>query len=276
MNRLPFFARGAQGERDFRWRGGDVSRLEALADAVFALSLTLIVVSLRVPDTFAELVEDFRQLPVFAACFAILIWIWHCHFQFHRRYGLEDPITIALNAALLFTVLAYIYPGRFMFSMLWNGMFLRRGLFVLDELGNPVERVDLPAGVDPATLPDAERYQALMSVDANTHLMLLYGIGFATVFGLLALMTFRAYRMRERLELDERELAITRGTIRAHLITVGVALASCSLSLLGGGWNFFAGISYALLGPLHAWSGVRLGRTVDRIRPAAEPDAGPA
>jgi uncharacterized membrane protein len=98
MLRRPFFARDAQGERDFRWRGGDVSRLEGLTDAVFALSLTLIVVSLRVPSTFAELLEDFRQLPVFAATFAILYWIWHCHYQFHRRYGLEDSGTIWLNA----------------------------------------------------------------------------------------------------------------------------------------------------------------------------------
>jgi len=37
---------GQAGETDFRWRGGGVSRIEALSDAVFALALTLIVVSL--------------------------------------------------------------------------------------------------------------------------------------------------------------------------------------------------------------------------------------
>ena len=274
MNRLPFFARGAQGERDFRWRGGDVSRLEALADAVFALSLALIVVSLRVPDTFAELVEDFRQLPVFAACFAILVWIWHSHFQFHRRYGLEDPLTIALNAALLFTVLVYIYPLRFLFGMLWNGLVLGRGPYVLDALGQPVPRTDLPAGVDPTTLPPAERYQRLFEGD-TTSLMLLYGLGFATVFGLLALMNYRALRMRARLELDAREVLLTRGTIVSHLLTVAVAVASCGLALLGGFWNFYAGILYAAIGPLQGLLGWRLGRAVERLRPVVEADAAP-
>jgi len=275
MNRLPFFARGAQGERDFRWRGGDVSRLEALADAVFALSLTLIVVSLRVPDTFAELVEDFRQLPVFAACFAILIWIWHSHFQFHRRYGLEDPLTIALNAGLLFTVLAYIYPLRFLFSMIWNAMVLGRGPYVLDELGRPVERADLPAGADADALPARDRYELLFQGD-TTLLMLLYGVGFATVFGLLALMTHRAWRMRSRLELDARERALTRGTVRAHLITVGVAAVSCGLALAGGDMNFYAGILYASLGPLQAWNGWRMGKAVVALRPDLEVDDAPS
>ena len=40
--RVPF-------EKNFRWRGGQVSRIEAFADAVFALSLTLLVVSADVP-----------------------------------------------------------------------------------------------------------------------------------------------------------------------------------------------------------------------------------
>lgn len=270
MNRLPFFARGAQGERHFRWRGGGVSRLESLADVVFALSLALIVVSLRVPDTFAELVEDFRQLPVFAACFAILIWIWHCHYQFHRRYGLEDPLTIALNAALLFTVLVYIYPLRFLFSMLWNSMALRRGPFVLDELGHRVERADLPADVA-VVLPDGERYQALFDGASTTPLMLLYGLGFATVFGLLALMTYRAWRIRARLELDEREVVITRCTIRAHLISVGVAACSCAIALQGGEWNAPAGMLYASLGPLHGWNGWRMGVALEALQPAGEP-----
>ena len=35
----------------FRWRGHEVSRIEALNDAVFAFAITLLVVSLEVPKT---------------------------------------------------------------------------------------------------------------------------------------------------------------------------------------------------------------------------------
>lgn len=135
MFRRHLHARHAQGERDFRWRGGDVSRLEGLTDAVFALAMTLLVVSLEVPKSFAQLAEAFYQAPVFLACFAILFYCWHAHFQFHRRYGMEDPLTLFYNAILLFLVALYVYPLKFLFTFLWNAFVLRRGPWVLDEFG---------------------------------------------------------------------------------------------------------------------------------------------
>ena len=43
-----------QHEKDFRWRGGEIARIEGLSDAVFAFCITLLVVSLEAPKTFAE------------------------------------------------------------------------------------------------------------------------------------------------------------------------------------------------------------------------------
>ena len=48
MLRDHIIPRVLRGERDFHWRGGDVSRLEGLSDGVFALALALLVcVALR-------------------------------------------------------------------------------------------------------------------------------------------------------------------------------------------------------------------------------------
>lgn len=44
-------------DKRFRWRSHDVSRIEGLSDAVFGFAVTLLVVSLEVPKTFAELME---------------------------------------------------------------------------------------------------------------------------------------------------------------------------------------------------------------------------
>ena len=60
-------------ERHFRWRGGEVSRIEGLSDAVFALSLTLLVVALEVPKTSAELIAVFWQFPAFILCFVYFL-----------------------------------------------------------------------------------------------------------------------------------------------------------------------------------------------------------
>ena len=40
-----------RGDKNFTtWRGGDVSRLESLTDAVFAIAITLLIVAHDVPN----------------------------------------------------------------------------------------------------------------------------------------------------------------------------------------------------------------------------------
>src|SRR5215212_3401132 len=110
-------ARRGVGEESFRWRGEDVSRIEAFTDAVFAFAVTLLVVSLEVPRTFEELLATMRGFFAFAICFALLLSVWYEHYKFFRRYGLRDVPTIWLNSALLFLVLFYVYPLKFLFTL---------------------------------------------------------------------------------------------------------------------------------------------------------------
>src|SRR5437762_13502483 len=104
----------------FRWRGGDVSRLEGFSDAVFGFALTLLVVSMEVPHTFDELANAMRGFGGFAVCFILLSFVWHDHYIFFRQYGLDDTVTRLLNLALLFVVMFYVYPLKFLFSLLVN------------------------------------------------------------------------------------------------------------------------------------------------------------
>jgi uncharacterized membrane protein len=88
----------------FRIRSREVSRLEGLSDAVFGFAITLLVVSLEVPNTYEELRNLMRGFVAFGASFAVLIMIWYEHYKFFRRYGLEDLWIITLNSMLLFVV----------------------------------------------------------------------------------------------------------------------------------------------------------------------------
>lgn len=72
---------GFGADRGFRWRGGEISRLEGLSDAVFAFAVTLLVVSLEVPETFNELLRVLRGFFAFAVCFSILFWVWETTVQ---------------------------------------------------------------------------------------------------------------------------------------------------------------------------------------------------
>jgi hypothetical protein len=72
------------GEEGFSWRGEDVLRIEGLADAVFGFALTLLVVSLEVPNTFDELLATMRGFFAFAISGWLLYTVWFDHYMFFR------------------------------------------------------------------------------------------------------------------------------------------------------------------------------------------------
>jgi uncharacterized membrane protein len=210
-------------------RGEGTSRIEAFSDGVFAFALTLLVVSLEVPRSYDDLRETMLGFPAFGACFAILIWIWVEHYRFFRRFQIADAVTIFLNSVLLFLVLFYVYPLKFMFTFLARAMF----------------------GLGPARDQQA---LAGMTFERSAELLLIYGLGFVAVFSVLALLYWRAYATADVLELsavDRREAWLG---IRTHLLSVGVGMLSVLLTLtLPGRLVGMAGFAYASLGPLHAW-----------------------
>ena len=106
----------------FRMRGRDVTRLESFSDAVFGFALTLLVVSLEVPKSFADLIAAMKDFPAFAVCFAMLAMLWNSHYRFCRRYGLDDGTTRFFTCVLLFIVLLYVYPLKFLFNLSVNDM----------------------------------------------------------------------------------------------------------------------------------------------------------
>ena len=234
MLRERLVRRRAGEEEGFSWRGEDVSRLEGFSDAVFAFAVTLLVVSLEVPQTFDELLAAMRGFFAFAVCFALLFSVWHDHYRFFRRYGLRDNFTVYLNAALLFIVLFYVYPLKFVFTML------------VDQLLGFGEKVRLPNGsvteaIEPAQWP---------------LLMVIYGAGFVAVQLVFVLLYLRAYSLRGALGLDAHELSITREEIQSSLLNALIGLASVAIAVIGGqeavGW---AGFIYLLIFPLQVIHG---------------------
>lgn len=221
-------ASGVGASPGFRWRGGEVSRLEGFTDAVFAFAVTLLVVSLEVPQTYDELMAAMRGFFAFAVCFAVLVSIWHEHYVFFRRYGLRDGATVWLNAALLFVVLFYVYPLKFLFTLVINQLLLR-----------------LPAPVE-ATIHAGQ---------ART-LFIIYGAGVIAVFGMLALLYAHALRRRGELELDRIELFDTRSSFARNLLAAGVGAVSIAIALtVPSRMIGLAGYAYFLFGPVFAVHG---------------------
>ena len=215
------------GRVKFRLRGREVSRVEAFSDVVFGFALTLIVVSLEVPTSYDELIRTMRGLPAFAICFAILTWVWHVHYTFFRRYALTDEITVALNTALLFIVLFYIYPMKYMFS------------FVTGQIRGSMD---------------------------GRNLMIIYGLGFVGIFTLYLLMYIHAWRKREELDLNRVEIFDTVTSIWMYGSYIVIGLISCAMAFLNSqrmvAW---AGLIYWLIGPVSGVIGWRRGNARLRV-----------
>jgi len=239
MIRQHLFDRRAPADPMFRWRGGEVSRVEALSDAVFAFALTLLVVSLAVPGTFDDLTHTIRSFPAFAVCFALLINVWYYHYKFFRRYGLEDFPTIVLNGVFLFVVLFYVYPLKFVFGLLIDPLF----------------------GVTSAAVAGAPVHPGQLRT-----MMLFFSAGFMAISSLLILLHLRAWQLRSALELDELERAMTLHSMVTQGVTLGVATTSLGLAALGGGLLAWSGLIYFLMAPLHTLWGWYAGRRAKSIR----------
>jgi len=163
------------GSGAFRWRSHEISRIKGLSDAVFGFAITLLVVSLEVPKTFNELLEAMRGFGAFAICFTLLFTVWYNQYKFFRRYGLRDTVTVVLNGALLFVVLFYVYPLKFLFSSL------------VERLTGGPGQVLLPGG----------HIEAVIEPGQVGTLMLIFGVGYFAVFGVFVLLYLRAYRKRK-------------------------------------------------------------------------------
>ncbi|MGA2743700.1 MAG: TMEM175 family protein [Candidatus Sulfotelmatobacter sp.] len=223
--------RGLLPERYFRWRGGEITRLEAFCDVVFGFALTLLVVSLEVPRNYAEMMAAMRGFLPFAVCFAQLVMIWLAHYRFSRRFGLEDPYTVFLNIVLLFLVLFYVYPLKFVFTLVFSQL-----------TGSDIAR-----GIG--------WHEAAV-------LMRIYAAGFTAVFALFALMYFHAYKLRAVLELNPIEVMLTQHSLQENVIMAVVGAVSFALSYESPG---LAGWWYFVLGPVLGIHGAIYGKRVRRL-----------
>lgn len=227
MIREPLLTRGAGLKRHFRLRGVEISRLEGFSDAVFAFSMTLLVVSLEAPRTFHELLGSVRALPAFGVCFFLLMDIWFEHYTFFRRYGIEDGFVKGMNTALLFVVLFFVYPLKFLFSLLLGQIFNAEAL-----------EHSVPAG------------QTIITREDWPTLMVIYAIGAIAVFTIFTLLHWHAYKRREDLELNELEVFDTRSSINHNIVMLAVPLVSLLIAVFGRPeYIAFSGWAYFLYGP---------------------------
>ena len=170
----------------------------------------------------------------FAICFVILILVWWEHFRFFRRFGLHDMGTILINSTLLFMVLFYVYPLKFLFTLI--------------------------AG----QLASTPGHDAVFSnVMQSRELMIVYGLGSAGIYFCFAALYLNAWRQRVLLRLSPLETTLTLIYFWGVFGIACIGLLCCLIARLlppeatgNAGWFFF------LIGPWMTIHGMMSGRYI--------------
>ena len=140
---------------------------------------------------------------------------------------------------LLFIVVFYTYPMKFMFTRLISGSLMGIG-----------------PGIDDG-----------MSEASGRILMAVYSGGFVALFVTFMLLHWNALRQRDKLALDPLTLYDARASIRRHSISVSLGLVSVAIAvLLPIRFLSFAGLIFFLMAPAHGVFGYVNGRKRERLK----------
>jgi len=203
-------------------RENEITRVEAFSDGMLAFAATLLVVSLDPPNSYDELITNLYGFIPFGLSFIALFYIWVVHTILFRRYPLKDKPSIFINGILLFTVLFYVQPLRFLATS-FVSLFTRR------------------AGT------------AVTSWDQLANLFIIYAVGWILIFLLFAWLYQRANATRDSLGLTPLEAYDAVTWSRHYLGFVAAGVISILVALSGVGLTFgLPGISYATIG-LFVW-----------------------
>lgn len=204
-------------------RDSNISRVESFSDAMLAFAATLLVVSLDTPGSYDELVTSLYGFFPFAVSFAALFLIWLVHRSLFRRYPLHDTASVLINGALLFVVLFFVHPVRFLAAS-FASLYSRSG----------------PSG---DTLGHVQ------------NLFMVSAIGWIVVFALFAILYRRAWQTRDALSLTPVEAYDATTSSRHYVGFVLAGVLSLVIAWLGAGisWGLPA-IALAASGAFSTWN----------------------
>jgi uncharacterized membrane protein len=187
----------------------DVTRLESFSDAVFGFVATLLVVSIDVPTDFRELLDRLAGFPGFAVGFLVLTLFWARHRTFFRRFGHYDTGLLLANAAVLFALLFFVFPFKWITNLVLSR-------FLGLDLGDAA----------PLTIHSFNDVRALM---------MLFSGGFTAVFASFTLLHLSAWRHRDVLAPDPATRSLLAFEVRQNALAAGMGAIVLLLCGLGVG-----------------------------------------
>jgi len=219
----------------FRYRGLETTRLENLSDAVFGFAITLLVISSQVPTSYEELQVSMYGFLGFIFCTMLLLVLWNDHAKFFLHYGLVDRTIKTLNALFLFVLLFYVYPLKYLFSLIGTILYIKL-----------IQTFDGQSEATKSAVIELEKM--LLTSDQWSDLMLRFGLGLFFIFLILLFMHWHVLRKADELSLNRIEKYITRTFIQENLLACTIAVISImTVWYVDGSSALFGGMVYLLI-----------------------------
>ncbi|HET7898061.1 MAG TPA: TMEM175 family protein, partial [Flavisolibacter sp.] len=177
-----------------------------------------------VPQTFKELQRILQSFLPFVATVCLVMLFWYQQNRYFRHYGLNDKTVIVLNMVLMLMVLFYVYPLKFLFSLLF-GMLLSVNFF------------------QQATTMG----EVVLNEQEFPQLVLVYSAGYTAIWLVFYLLYRHAWKQRRPLALNFYERNDTRRQVSGALIDVLIGVL-CSL-FAWAGHPGLSGLCFFLLLP---------------------------
>jgi uncharacterized membrane protein len=221
-------------------RGTELYRIEALSDAVFAFSVSLLIMSLEVPKTFEELQSSIHHFLPFAATVSLVFFFWYLQNEYFRNYGLNDGVVIFLNLALLVLILFYAFPLKFLFSILLSWLTGFNYFHEVTVLGKTV-----------------------LTQEEFPQLILFFSIGYAVIWFIFYLLYRHAYRNRNKLKFSTYETKYVQSQTLDAMVQIGIGMLSIFFAWMEQpAWS---GFCFLLIPPWLLLHHYLLKRTVKRM-----------
>lgn len=221
----------------FKRRGGKGSRFETFADIIFGFSITLLVISSEVPTTYIELQASMYSFIGFIFCALLFFSFWNEHKTFFLRYGLEDKKTSMLNYILLFVLLFYIYPMKYLFSYIGTAIYVKIKLLFGDNTKGiflAIERLK----------------QTNLNEQQWADIMLHFGFGLLAIYIIFLLLFRHALSKKDQLKLNSEEIFKTKTSIQEYVILSSITILSILTVIIFSNKSFIISSLVYLLIPI--------------------------
>ena len=199
------------------------SRIEALSDAIFGLALTFLVVKMEIPKSYAEFESMSHGFIGFFITFLMLFIIWNNQARLLSSINKVDAPLKILLACFLFTILFFVFPLKYMFTLALETFF--------------------------PFYQSAIKMEETLTLSQISQLIHIFSSTLMTIFGLLMLMNIYIYKNREKLILTVSKISIKREIFTDLAIVLVALLSHTMVYLLSPNLLYLTGVIYLLILP---------------------------